>query len=130
MRWREREAVELECDDCGTTAPADRLFVTVAVPNPQTREVVIQRPERLVFPPGWVEGRVFPDGTPVLNAGGVVEVDVFADSAAVFATKTGTQQPAIRCPECAAKNRPDARTVALVREAGAVVTGPDGKPIQ
>lgn len=126
MRMIEERAMLVVCDDCGARAPCDRVHVTFARMDPSTREPGLANTNALDLPDGWTEGRVTPEGKPILVAGGIVRMDPYKDSAADIATKTGLAQPVARCPVCS----PKARARQIVESAGAVVVGLDGRPVQ
>lgn len=91
MRMIEERAMLVVCDDCGARAPCDRVHVTFARMDPSTREPGLANTNALDLPDGWTEGRVTPEGRPVLVAGGVVRVDPYKD-----ASRRGEPRVAVR----------------------------------
>lgn len=125
MRWREVAVFRAMCD-CGAEADVDRINVIVDVP---TREggTAAQKADVLdVDRIGWTCGPVRPEGRPVLTAAGTSTVDPFRDLDADIARKVGVAQRTLRCPACSEK----AKAADIFRSAGAVITGPDGRPVQ
>ena len=88
---------------CGATCEVTLTIRELALPRPGPGGQVAIQPfegKQLELPEGWVQGTVAPKGSPIVLAGGMVQIDTIKDALAAIATKVQHPQPGMLCPSC------------------------------